>query len=949
MVVQVLHAIPLLEREMELAEVDQLLAQAAEGRGGLLLLGGEAGIGKSALLEAIQARAGGFIAVVGYAPGRGETPLYGPLLQVVQRLAAQYQVDPSSLPPPFGEGPVRLAPFAQAGALAHWLGSLSKGPVLVAVEDIHWADSATLELLKHLPGHLTDQPVLVVATYRTDELNREHPVWALLPYWQRLGAHRILLRRLTPQAVAEMAALALRDRPDLEELTLRLYQRTGGLPLFVQEMLHSLAANDHHQSSFLPETLQQVIDSLLARLTPETQEVLQAAAVIGEHFAWPLLEQVTGYGEERLLAAVEEALAFNIIRQVAESGDRFRFDHALVRERLQERLIGPRRKRWHLRVAEALLPDTAADVEAVAYHLRHAGDERAISYLRKAGERSFGAGFLTQAARYFTQALELAGTTHPLRAELLFCLGMTQFESDYPRFTQLMQEARQEAEMAGDRFIAFLSRLKLVQSLSRQVDFAQLLSDLDALAQEEATIACNRLPLPGLRRSVAGLRVHRLAEAARSEEVNRLITELRAGPLTREESEALQISELWLAIHTGRFSEAIIALNHAIGLRLENHHLLYAVLLQFLKLLLLLISRADSPEELDHAAEAGLALEERMRQRAGVSIQAGGYSRVGFYRFFRGDWERGVPDVLAGLAAGGDRSGYLHQAAARVLLALGRPTEALDALASLRPGRPYAPFALTDSPFPFEVFDLRVQAHLMLGEVEQGRAWVETGEEWVGQGDFLAGRSAVCLARARLCLRTGDLEGARSAAARAVSAAEAVRHLWDLITARRMLGEAQAGLGLLAEAEKAFETSLELAERCQFPYEAALTQLAWGRALKGAPRARTLLEAARATFARLGAAPALAEAEAQLAPLPTPAASMALSAAAEAPSQAELTEREAEVVRLVARGLSDKEVAAQLHISPRTVDGHMRNVYGKLFLNSRAALTAWAIRHGLAE
>lgn len=382
---------------------------------------------------------------------------------------------------------------------------------------------------------------------------------------------------------------------------------------------------------------------------------------------------------------------------------------------------------------------------------------------------------------------------------------MTVSESDRQRFMQLMRQARQEAEAAGDRAIAFFARLRLVQSVSLQVDFARVLAELDALALEEAAVAATSPPLPGTCKSVAVLRVHRLAEAARTAEATRLMAELRSRPLDQEDSDSLRISELWLGIHTGRFSEVIAALTHAVQPRLENQHLLYAVLLQFLRLLLLLISRADHPEEVDQAAEAGLALEERMRQRAGVSIQADGYSRVGFYRFLRGDWERGVPDVLAGLAAGGDRSGYLHQAAARVLLAQGRPAEALDALAALPPGQPGAAFTLSDSPFPFEVFDLRTQAYLLLGEVEQGRAWVETGEEWVGQGDFRAGRSAVRLARARLCLHAGDLEGARTAAAEAVSAAEEVRHLWDLIAARRLLGEAEARLGRLPEAEALLE------------------------------------------------------------------------------------------------------------------------------------------------
>lgn len=350
--IAVLRTLPLLERDAERAEAARLLTQAREGQGTLLLLGGEAGIGKTTLLEAMAGDANGMLCVVGHCPGPGDAPPFGPLHQVVGQLAARHGADSETLPAPLGLAQTGARegenPALLAGALAGWLGAVGQ-PVLAALEDVHWADPSTLEVLKHLPGHLAGLPVLVVATYRTDEVNRTHPLWALLPHWQRFGCPRLLLRRLTPRAVAELAAHALGERPDLDGLANRLYQRTGGLPLFVREMLHALSQREAPNDESLPETVQQVIDSLLSRLAAGTQEVLQVAAVIGEHFEWDLLERVLNLGEEQLQAAVEEAVAYHVVRPAG--GERYRFGHALVREALLARLHGPRRRRWLRRVA----------------------------------------------------------------------------------------------------------------------------------------------------------------------------------------------------------------------------------------------------------------------------------------------------------------------------------------------------------------------------------------------------------------------------------------------------------------------------------------------------------------------------------------------------------------------------------------------------------------------
>lgn len=909
-----LGSFPLLEREPELRELAGLLDQAAAGRGALLLIGGEAGIGKTALLEAALQSAPDHLAVVGHCPGPGETPLYGPLLQAVHRLADRCQSDLSPLPPPYGSHGGTWTPYRLAGALSAWLGGLGR-PVFLALEDLHWADSATLEVLRHLPAFLADRPVLVAATYRTAEIGRSHPLWAVLPQLQRQGASRLMLQRLSADAVARLAADVLGGKPDLGHLTDRLYRHTSGLPLFVRELLHSLAHTDDWTEAFRSETLQQVIDSLLARLGPHTREVLQAAAVIGEQFDWSVLQRITQTREEQLLGALDEAVSAQVIRPEGVQGQRFRFDHALIRDALVTRLIGPRRHRWHSHIAEALLLDPHGQEEAIAYHLSQAGDDRALEYLVLAGLKARNMGALAHSEAHFSQALDLAGPAHPRRGELLLLLAYVVDQSNQRLFLERVEAALMAADAVGDRATSWLARRALVTRRDPTRPLREVLARLEALESEEIDLRRGpdkaRMDVLSDSHATPVLRAQRLALGGRTEETRALIERLRRSPLDPRNRDALEMAELLLAIQTGDFATAIDRLPEVAREYLNGRDPVYGLALCFLRLYVMSVARADHPDELDRWAEICMAHERTLLQRAGYSLLPAGYSLGGLYYLRRGDTDAARHHILGGLeASGGDRFGTMRTAAAELHLAEDRPIEALSALSLLTPLRPGMELTTFDHPTPFAVFGLRVEAHLRMGEPEMARAWVETAEAWLEQGDFRAARSTVRLARAKLSKFGGDMAGARAAALEAVACASKVRHLLDLIAGYRLLSEVEAALGFPVEALEHGSAGLDLAERCRFPDQVEQIR-----------RMQSLAVAEQPNGTR-SAAPALS---------------------------VHLTERELAVVRLVAKGLSDKEVSARLGISPRTVDSHLRNVFSKLGITNRAALTAWAIRHGLAE
>ncbi len=289
----------LVGREREQQRLSALLTAAANGRGHLALVGGEAGIGKSALVRGVAAEAGefGFGVLIGHCYDLSVTPPYGPWRELLARIPSDddHPSIPSALsddgdPEPGGEA----ALFRQVLEL---LTSFSADKAAVVVlEDLHWADQASLDLLRFLARHLPELPVLLVATYRADEVTRRHPLARMLPMLvHEAPTERIELRQLDDQALAAL----IEDRYRLSNATearLVSYLRrvAEGNPFYTHELLRSLeeeqvlsSGNDgwtlgNLERVRVPVFLQQVVDGRLARLGEAAREHLAVAAVIGQ-------------------------------------------------------------------------------------------------------------------------------------------------------------------------------------------------------------------------------------------------------------------------------------------------------------------------------------------------------------------------------------------------------------------------------------------------------------------------------------------------------------------------------------------------------------------------------------------------------------------------------------------------------------------------------------------
>lgn len=901
---------PLVGRSGELAELVRLVGGALQGRGALALVSGEAGIGKTSLLDALLDHHAGLLAARGWCPGAVETPPYGPWLNLARELVSQTGASLAPLPPPFGTGEPAESAYGLAGNLVDWILAIGR-PALLILEDLHWADPGSLELLGYLGLRLQNAPLVLVVTYRAADLRPSDLLWRLQTDLQRSGAVRLALDRLDPAAVRTVVDAAFPGTPAAAPWARRLHERTGGHPMFVRELITAAvrAGTIPGEDDPLPETVQQAIAERLARLSPAGEAALQVAAVVGERFDYDLLARVLP--DPGLDGALEEALAQRLIRPEGREGDRFAFDHALVREGVLARPIGLRRRRLHLAVAEALLAAPGVEPDTLAYHLSRAGDPRALEYLLTAMDRALRLGALAQAAHLGEDALARMAPGDPRRPELLLKLGVAVEYGDLERARAYWEVAAAE----GDEVVANWARHMLANWLYKQHDLAALERMAEIQAEQERLMADPRfqaLELSIMRQRlgyppIARLRISALAMAGRLEEAERLIEGMQTVPPTPQQQAVFWGFQAGVAMYEGRGREAVERYRQASLEALSRKDYRYAFLFKWNQLKAMLWSMADRPDDLDAVAAETAHLEEEASERSGYRWMPAGYSSLGFWQFVRGDWAAARHNLVAYLRsdpAAEDRTWWRYYAA-RLLLASGKAEEAERYMAPVSPQHP-------DGAVRFERISvmnhtMRARIHLARGRVSQARPWVDAARRYVEATGLDSFRPEVELCQALLLRAEGHRGAAAEAVARSLEAATALGDRWHAIEAGRLLGELTGDRARL-------EAALDLARRCRFPYEEALTLLALGR------------EEAHAILERLGV-PVEPE---------------------QAPSLADgLTEREAEIIRLVAQGLKDKEIGEQLFIAVKTVQAHLRNIFNKVGVSNRAALTAYAARKGM--
>ena len=397
----------LVQRDDELAILEAALISAHGGEGGLAVLSGEAGIGKTRLASEVArlARQLGHQVLWGTC---SEAELSLPYLPFVEALgkyldgqdsgAVASRLGPASrdlsqLFPQLadGAGPEQPGDSEQAKLrLFEAIVSLVSIParadgMLLVVEDVHWADTSTRELLDHIARRLSGLRALILITYRSDELHRRHPFVPVLQGWRRSGLAEVVeLRPLPERGVAEMLQAILgpdRVDPELRELML---ERTEGNPFVLEEMVKEAteggAAQRADPSSSLavrdaaiPETVRDTILLRVARLAPEHVSTLEAAAALGRSFDYSILVAVAAAPEETVHSVLAEAVSQQLLEEHPERPGRYRWRHALTQEAIYTDIVTPRRQAIHARAADALAERERTAPVDLAHHLLGAG------------------------------------------------------------------------------------------------------------------------------------------------------------------------------------------------------------------------------------------------------------------------------------------------------------------------------------------------------------------------------------------------------------------------------------------------------------------------------------------------------------------------------------------------------------------------------------------------
>ena len=973
------QAAPFVGREQELATLLRRLEDIGSGEGGVVVISGEPGIGKTRLLREVSehAEARGVLVLVGHAYEMDGLPPYLPFREALGDYIRRYGL--TALREHLGAGIAqltallpelqgRMADRALAGgnatdyaryalfeAVADCLCTIAQaaqGGLLLVLEDLHWADAASLLLVQYLAHRLAGVPLLLAISARASALDQTAPLQETLAALSReASTARLRLTALGEADAARLIAGIGRIVP-APAVANALQRESAGNPFFLTELVRHLQSEGRDLADAdaattgwgIPDSVRDVIGRRLAQLSPETNRLLRATAVLGDGFSAAELGAMTATDSLSLLEGLDEALAAGLLH---EDGDRYRFAHALVRQTLDATLRLPERQQLHLRAAEALIQAHAVNLDpylsAVAGHYRRAealaDPTTVLAYIRRAAvaaEAVFAwetAADHLQAAVAIAESRTIADERH--YGDLLLALGEVQRRAgnghaSQEAFRRAVSLARSLGDAEGLAHAALGLAGRWPDGYEAELESRTLLQETAAnLAGEDSALRAMVLA----RLAVSAVNIGGALDAGQTaEELGHEAVAIAERSGDRDaQLYTLNVLHLllWRAGTAQRrlaIANEILALAESHGDRdsaLEGRHWRLIDLLE--------LGQRDA---FDRELAAYDRLTEEFRQpfhrwaalvtRATAALLDG---RLAESERLAHEALRVVGDARGSLAAA------LHcQQVAQICVFQGRldeaaaRTERLEALG--------------------QRFDWQILAGLYseLGRTADAARVLATMPE-PGPPNGVA-------QRAQACFVVGD----RARAARLYAGLEAYP---DLIMvgpfAASCGGPVAHALGLLATtlerwdaAEQHFALAVDLADRLRAPLQRAHSLRAHAEMLTrrcnsgDGERAHALFAQAAALYDNLGAAGS-ATSTRRLMTATSGAADG--TAAARLPHPNGLSDREVEVLGLLVSGHSNRDIAERLVLSVRTVERHVDHIYQKLGVHGRGEARRYAVAH----
>lgn len=974
---------PLVGREQECALLWRQFEAAARGHAGVVLVAGEPGIGKTRLLEEFAQRAAdaGACVLRGSTSRTPDMPPYLPFLEALgqylqaaptELLASQVgdlaaplasifpelagSLTDSSASRALPTEQARLRLFEAIGSLLQRIGLAS--PVVLLLHELHGADSASLDLLYFIARRQSSARLLLVGSYREDELHQNLALERLVAELNRLRLLTVVrLDRLSQPEIAALAEHFL-GQPLSAAASRLLYTQSEGNPFFAEEILRGWIETDvlAHDStttalvtrleSRLPAGIVTALRQRLARLAPEKSQYLQVAAVIGRAFSPALLARVLGEDVEAVEEGLLEARRSQVIRPYR--GERLVFSHDKLREWLYSELGASRRQRLHERIGRALEQAVTAEPQLaeLALHFARAGDRaRALTYSLRAADAALAACAPAEAASHYRAALELLDPNDPRRGDLLLRLGDTTLAAGLEREAVTVYERAQEwGEHASARVFAARAARGLGLAHWR-------LGALPAarVALETALRLQGHRAEPDVVRTLVDLAV--LLGIDLGEQTEAIVLGYQALEFARQlgddrlEAAASRIIGN-LLVRENDITTGIHLLERALALA-QTHDDQSEVAACCAGLGQAYVWLAD----FTRAIAIGLRREAVARQRHDQLHTRYSYSWLAFLRACQGDWREaerflGQAWPFVEHEPDSEPAAFWHQIRGFLAYQQGEYATAIQELhaatTSFRQRHPEE-FALCLGPL--------ARALYAAGNVDEARARVTELEGLVttiaanrllAPDNLVTGTAVSSLAE--LAVAMGDRQ--RAATYYPQLLAFTGQYHWSLVDG--ILG----ALAIQQEAWPAAEAHLRQAETIAQreglrPEQARLLVLRADLLLaRGGPgsatRARDQLGMALRLFQELGIT---AEASATRERLRTLPRQPGAPVARRLPGG--LSERELRVLRLVAVGKSNRQIAEELFLSEKTVANHLTSIFNKTGTENRTGATAFALRHAL--